>query len=58
MDEPLMTIDELAAFLRIPKATIYNWSYRGGGPVSYRVGKHLRYRRTDVLTYLETLKRG
>jgi excisionase family DNA binding protein len=47
-DEQLMTVQELAQYLRVPVATIYAWRYRRVGPLGFRVGKHLRYRRPDV----------
>ena len=43
-----LTVDELAARLRIPKATLYQWRSRGEGPRAVRIGRHLRYRLADV----------
>ena len=51
--DALMTTDELSEFLRIPKATIYRWRQERSGPKAVRVGKHLRYRRTDVEAWLD-----
>jgi excisionase family DNA binding protein len=51
-DETLHDLDWLAAYLGIPKKTIYGWRLRGEGPPAYRVGKHLRYRRSDVDDWL------
>ena len=51
----LMTSDEVAAYLRVPVATIYAWRYRGGGPRAMRVGRHLRFRQGDVEAWLEKL---
>jgi len=50
---PLLSIEELAAYLQVPVATVRTWRVRGGGPPGYRVGKHVRYRREDVDTWLE-----
>lgn len=50
---PLATIGEVAAFLRIPSRTLYQWRYRGKGPPAYRVGRHLRFRWLDVEAWLE-----
>ena len=52
-EEPLLTPDELAAFLRVPVATIQSWRTKRTGPRGYRVGKHVRYRRADVEAWLE-----
>ena len=46
--EPLWTIDEVAAYLGIPKQTIYRWRAAGTGPPSHRIGRHVRYRRDEV----------
>jgi len=50
----LWTAPELATFLGVPVATIYKWRTTGDGPVGLRIGRHLRYRESDVLAWLET----
>jgi len=50
----LWTVPELAAFLGVPVATIYKWRTTGDGPTGLRIGRHLRYRESDVLAWLET----
>ena len=49
----LLSTDEVARLLVVPVATLYTWRYKGTGPKAYRVGKHLRYRLSDVLAWLE-----
>jgi excisionase family DNA binding protein len=39
----LLTVDDVAAVLKVPKSTLYQWSYQGEGPPVVRVGRHLRY---------------
>lgn len=51
--EPLLTLDDLAEYLQIPKRTIHGWRYRREGPTAIRVGKHLRYRQSDVVDWLD-----
>jgi excisionase family DNA binding protein len=51
--EPLMTTEELARYLGVPIATLYQWKHKGTGPPPLRVGKHLRYRRDDVDGWLD-----
>jgi excisionase family DNA binding protein len=46
--DPLLSTQELAAYLDLPVATLYAWRYRGQGPSGFRVGRHIRYRQTDV----------
>jgi hypothetical protein len=49
----LLTADDLAAFLRVPTRTIYQWRYRKQGPRALKAGTLLRYSMKDVLTWLE-----
>lgn len=53
--DPLLTVDEVAAWLRKPKATLYAWRTRGQGPRGIKVGGDLRYRRSDVNAYLDAM---
>lgn len=47
---PLLTIDEAASYLAIPKATLYTWRTRrvGFGPRAVKIGGCLRFRRSDL----------
>lgn len=51
--DKLMSPTELAEFLDVPVATIYQWRTRGEGPRGVRVGRHVRYRPADVERWLE-----
>ena len=53
--DDVVSIDEVARRLEIPKATLYKWRHKGVGPRSHRVGKHLRYRWSDVLNWIDAL---
>jgi excisionase family DNA binding protein len=44
----LMTVQEVAGYLRIPVGTLRNWRVTGEGPRAARIGRHVRYRRADV----------
>ena len=46
----ILTIDQAAAYLSIPKATLYTWRTRRGGfgPRAVKLGGCLRYRRSDL----------
>lgn len=48
MANPLLSAQQLALYLDVPIATIYAWRYHGEGPPGFRVGRHLRYRWSDV----------
>ena len=51
--EPLMTPDEVAAYLQMPRATLQLWRAKRRGPRAHKVGRHVRYRRDDVERWLE-----
>ena len=50
----ILTIDQAAAYLAIPKATLYTWRTRraGFGPRAVKFGGCLRYRRSDLDTWV------
>lgn len=50
----LMSAEEVAAFLNVPVATLYQWRHHGVGPRGMRVGRHLRYRRQELEAWLDT----
>ena len=52
-EDGLLTVAELADYLKVPPATIYAWRYRGDGPFGIRVGRHVRFRRSDVRAWLD-----
>lgn len=49
-ESDILTIDQAARYLSIPKATLYTWRTRraGYGPPAVRFGSCLRYRRADL----------
>jgi excisionase family DNA binding protein len=53
MNRKLLTIDDLADYLGIPKNTLYQWRTKGYGPTGVRVGKYVRYRPEDVDTWID-----
>ena len=48
-----MSLESIAEELGMPIRTIYSWRSRGEGPRGYRLGKHIRVRRTDLEAWLE-----
>ena len=54
----LLTADELAFLLQVPKATLYRWRYYGNGPPGCRIGRHLRFDRADVEAWINAQKSG
>ena len=53
IDDRLVNVDELAAYLDVPVKTLYAWRHRRDGPPAFRVGRHLRYRWSDVLQWID-----
>jgi DNA-binding transcriptional MerR regulator len=51
--DELMSITEVADTIRVPVATLRYWRHLGSGPQSFRIGRSVRYWRTDVLQWLE-----
>jgi len=49
-----MCVEEVANFYKVPVRTIYSWQATGRGPKAYRVGRYLRFKRSDCLAHLES----
>lgn len=47
-----VTPQELAAELKVPLDSIYVWNSKGTGPAYSRFGRHVRYTRRDIRTWL------
>ena len=48
MAEPLLTTDDAAEILVVPRRTLERWRYLGGGPPFIRLPKCVRYRPEDL----------
>lgn len=53
MTAELWTREETAAYLRVTVGTLANWGTAKYGPRSARIGKRVRYRRDEVLAFVE-----
>ncbi len=49
----LLTITEAPEVLRAPVATLRYWRHLGTGPTSFRLGRRVLYRRTDLRTWID-----
>jgi excisionase family DNA binding protein len=58
--EALLTVHEVAEFLRVPASWVYERTRRHGRDrlPHVKIGKYLRFRLSDLEAYLETLRRG
>lgn len=53
----LMTEKEAAALICYTPRALQNWRLRGGGPKYVKIGRSVRYQRSDVLEFIEERKR-
>ncbi|WP_447977025.1 helix-turn-helix domain-containing protein [Candidatus Nitrospira bockiana] len=51
METEILTVGEVARFLRVPKSTVYKLARLGDLPAS-KVGKHWRFLRQDVQRWI------
>ena len=51
-EQDLLTIDEAAAIVRAPVATLRYWRHLGTGPASFRLGRRVLYRRSDLVSWI------
>lgn len=52
MTDRLLTLQEVADYLGVPLATLYQWRHRGEGPRGIKVGRHVRVRESELERYL------
>jgi predicted DNA-binding transcriptional regulator AlpA len=52
-DDELLTMQEVAVVVRVPVATLRYWRHLGTGPRSFRIGRGVRYWRTEVFAWLD-----
>lgn len=52
-NDELLTIEEVAAILKLPVATLRKWRVEMKGPQGMRLGKYVRYRRSVVETFIK-----
>jgi excisionase family DNA binding protein len=53
--DPLWDIEQVATYLNVPKRTLYRWRTMGYGPPGRRVGRHIRYRASEVIEWFASL---
>lgn len=54
--EQYMTTAEVAALARAPISSVRYWRHIGIGPASFRLGRRVLYRSTDVHAWLEDIR--
>ena len=53
----LMTEKDVAGLICITPRALQNWRLRGGGPEYVKIGRSVRYQRSDVMKFIEERKR-
>lgn len=54
--ESALSVQELAAQLHVSAQTIYDLRSQGRGPTGFRVGRHLRFRTSEIEAWLSRLE--
>ncbi len=55
---PLWDSHVVSEYLGVPIGTLDQWAYRGIGPAYMKIGRHRRYRPTEVEQWLDAKRRG
>jgi hypothetical protein len=50
--DEMLTLQEACRLLRIPEGTLRYWRHLNSGPRSFKVGRHVRYWRADLILWL------
>lgn len=50
----LLSAQEVAQFLGVPLATLYQWRTKGTAPRAVKVGRHIRFRQEDLNAWCES----
>ena len=53
-DDEFLNTDQLAQLLHTVPSTVRYWRFNGTGPVGFRVGRRVLYRRSAVAEWLNT----
>ncbi|QEC47300.1 helix-turn-helix domain-containing protein [Baekduia soli] len=57
LTEPLLTADQVADLLAVPRSSVYEYARRAHNPLpSIGVGRHRRFYRSDVGTWLASMR--
>jgi excisionase family DNA binding protein len=52
MSDEMLRPRAVAAELDVPEHTLAQWRYQGTGPAFMKLGRHVRYRRSDLDDWL------
>jgi len=46
--DPWLTVEDVAAHFKVPPKTVHTWRYQGTGPRGVKIGRHVRFRQSEV----------
>ena len=55
--DQLMTEKDVASLICITPRALQNWRLRGGGPEYIKIGRSVRYQRSDVMQFIDERKK-
>ena len=57
LDEPLLTADQVAALLAVPRSSVYDYARRRHQPLpAITIGRHKRFLRADIERWATRLR--
>lgn len=51
--DELLTVEEVSTLFRVPAATLRYWRQHGQGPRSFKLGRRILYRRSDLTAWAD-----
>ena len=51
--DEILTTDEVAELLKVPRATLYKWISQGTAPPFYKLGRANRWKRSEVMAWFD-----
>jgi len=51
--DEILTTEEVCTLLKMKKATLYRHTSQGTGPPFYKIGKHNRWKRSEVMAWFD-----
>jgi excisionase family DNA binding protein len=50
----MLTPDDVAELLQVSRFTLENWRFEGTGPDWFRIGRRIRYRKSDLDAWVDS----
>ena len=52
LGDEMLSLQEACTYLRVPEGTLRYWRHLGTGPRSFKIGRHVRYWKADLILWL------